>query len=196
MFTIGAGLGAGVFLDGALLRGQRGMTGEFGYLPAGPSGETVEELLSGNGLLRQARALRAKVNDAADVFAPACEALLAPVLERFDRSLVLTLTAATVAYEPTAIILGGGLSPAIARRLPVVRRRLGELVPAVPDLRLAELGDLSGTLGALAVGCQAAFGALGVSATDAAGLPPAAPLTRLWSGSTEVTPHVRRTSGR
>jgi predicted NBD/HSP70 family sugar kinase len=191
MFTIGAGLGAGVALDGALLRGRTGLTGEFGYLPAGPSGETVEELLSGTGLMRQATALRAGVSDAAEVFAPAAETLLAPVLERFDRALLLALTAATVAYEPEAIILGGGLSPAIARRLDVVRRRLGELVPATPDLRLAELGDLSGTLGALAVACQTAYEALGVSASDAASLPPAGPLARLWDDK-EAATHVRR----
>jgi predicted NBD/HSP70 family sugar kinase len=173
MFTMGAGLGAGIVLDGTLLRGRRGLVGEFGFLPIGPSGERVEDLLSGAGLLRQAQALRAEVTDAADVFAPAAADLLAPVLERFDRALVLALTAATVAYEPDAIIIGGGLSPAVARRLTVTRSKLAELVPVVPDLRLAELGDQSGTLGAFAVACQTAYVTLGMSESDAAGLPPA-----------------------
>jgi predicted NBD/HSP70 family sugar kinase len=173
MFTIGAGLGAGIVLDGALLRGQRGQTGEFGFLPIGPSGETVQDLLSGAGLLRQARALRAPVKDAADVFTPAMASLLDPVLERFDRALVLVLTAAAVAYDPDAIILGGGLSPAVIRRLEVTRGKLAALVPIAPDLRLAKLGDLSGTLGALAVACQTAYTGLGMSESDAAGLPAA-----------------------
>jgi predicted NBD/HSP70 family sugar kinase len=173
MFTIGAGLGAGIVLDGALLRGQRGQTGEFGFLPIGPSGETVQDLLSGAGLLRQARALRAPVKDAADVFTPAMASLLDPVLERFDRALVLVLTAAAVAYDPDAIILGGGLSPAVIRRLEVTRGKLAALVPIAPDLRLAKLGDLSGTLGALALACQTAYTGLGMSESDAAGLPAA-----------------------
>jgi predicted NBD/HSP70 family sugar kinase len=180
MFTIGAGLGSGAVLDGVLLRGRHGLTGEFGYLPAGPGGETVEDLLSGNGLLRQARALRVPVRDAAELFCTDAP-LLEPVLERFDRALVLALTAATVAYEPTAIILGGGLSPAIAKRLDMTRRRLAELLPdSPPDLRLAALGDLSGTLGALAVAYRIAYRALGISEYDADGLPSAAGLARLW----------------
>ena len=183
MFTMGAGIGSGVVLDGVLLRGRRGLTGEFGYLPIGPSGETVEDLLSGNGLLRQARALRAPVRDAADLFAADASDLLDPVLERFDRALMLVLTAATVAYEPAAVILGGGLSPAVAKRLDMIHRRLAELLPyPPPDLRLASLGDLSGTLGALAVAYQTAYQAVGITEADAAALPPAAALSRLWDG--------------
>jgi predicted NBD/HSP70 family sugar kinase len=181
MFTIGAGLGSGVVLDSVLLRGRRGLTGEFGFLPIGPSGETVEDLLSGVGLLRQARALRVPVRDAADLFAADAPDVLEPVLERFDRALVLALTAATVAYDPAAIILGGGLSPAVARRLDLTRRRLAELLPdPTPELRLASLGDLSGTLGALTVAYQTAYRTLGITESDAAGLPPAAALSRLF----------------
>jgi predicted NBD/HSP70 family sugar kinase len=181
MFTIGAGLGSGAVLDGVLLRGRRGLTGEFGFLPVGPSGETIEDLLSGNGLLRQARALRAPVSDAAGLFAADAPDLLEPLLERFDRALVLALTAATVAYEPDAVILGGGLSPAVARRLEKTSGLLAELLPnPPPDLRLASLGDLSGTLGALVVGYQTAYRALGIAAADAAGLPSADALSRLW----------------
>jgi predicted NBD/HSP70 family sugar kinase len=181
MFTIGAGLGAGVVLDGVLLRGRRGLTGEFGFLPAGPSGETVEDLLSAVGLVRQARALRTPVLDAADLFAADAPDVLEPVLSRFDRALVLALTAATVAYDPDAIILGGGLSPAVAKRLELTRQRLAELLPAPPpELRLASLGDLSGTLGALTVAYQNAYRALGMTESDAAGLPPAAALARLF----------------
>jgi predicted NBD/HSP70 family sugar kinase len=181
MFTIGAGLGAGVVLDGVLLRGRHGLTGEFGFLPIGPSGETVEDLLSAVGLLRQARALRAPVLEAADLFAADAPDVLEPVLSRFDRALVLALTAATVAYDPAAIIVGGGLSPAVAKRLDLTRQRLAELLPdPPPELRLASLGDLSGTLGALTVAYQSAYRALGMTESDAAGLPPAAALSRLF----------------
>jgi predicted NBD/HSP70 family sugar kinase len=190
MFTIGEGLGAGIALDGTLLRGRRGLTGEFGYLPTGPSGETVEDLLSGAGLLRQAQALRAPVSSAADVFAPAAAHLLAPVLERFDRALVLALVAVTVAYEPAMIILGGGLSPAIERRLPVTASRVADLLPAVPELRLASLGDLSGTLGALAIACQVIYRSLGMSEADAAALPRAEPIANRWESL-----EVHRTAG-
>jgi hypothetical protein len=88
-----------------------------------------------------------------------------------------------VAYEPAAVILGGGLSPAVAKRLDMTHRRLAELLPyPPPDLRLASLGDLSGTLGALAVAYQTAYQTVGIAEADAAGLPPAAALSRLWDG--------------
>jgi hypothetical protein len=52
----------------------------------------------------------------------------------------------------------------------------------------------SGTLGALAVACQTAYAALGVSAADAAGLPPAGALTRLWDDK-QAAPDIQRAAG-
>jgi predicted NBD/HSP70 family sugar kinase len=189
-FTIGTGLGAGVIVAGELLRGRRGQAGEFGYLPTGPSGETVEDLLSGTGLLRNARALRAPVRDVPDVFGSLAEELLDPVRERFDRALLLILTAATVAYDPEAIILGGGLTPVVAERLHDVRERLAAMVPVAPELRLASLGDLSGALGALAMASQLAYRALGVSERDAASLPP----VESFGALSAAGPVIRRAS--
>ena len=171
MLTIGAGVGGGVALDGRLLRGRRGMVGEFGYLPAGPSGELAEELLSGPGLIRRARAMGIVVAGAAEIFAARGPDRLDPLREQFDRALLLTLAAASAAYEPEAIIIGGGLSPVIATRLRDTGRRLQELLPAVPELRLAELGDLSGALGAVTAACQSAYAQLGMTEADAAALP-------------------------
>jgi predicted NBD/HSP70 family sugar kinase len=151
MLTLGAGLGGGVAFDGRLLRGRHGMVGEFGYLPAGPAGELAEELLSSTGLLRHARtvadALRGK-------------------REQFDRALLLVLTAASAAYEPEAIVIGGELAPLIVDRLPGIAGRLRAALPTSPDLRIAELGDRSGALGAVAAACQAAFVQLGITDAD------------------------------
>jgi hypothetical protein len=70
--------------------------------------------------------------------------------------------------------------------------RLNGLVPAAPELRLACLGDLSGALGALAVAFQTAYLALGVTEADVAGLPPAVPLSGLWSGGLSVDGALER----
>jgi predicted NBD/HSP70 family sugar kinase len=190
MFTIGTGLGAGVTLDGTtLVRGARGLTGEFGYLPTGPSGERAEELVSGSGVLAQAQALRADVLDAAEVFDGREAGLLAPVLERFDRGLELILIAAAVAYDPEAIIIGGGLSPAVARHLDRTRAALARRLPVPPDVRLTKLGDLAGTLGAVVAATQSAYQSLGVAEADAAALPPVTrELSRLWKGVVDVSP--------
>ncbi len=194
MFTIGTGVGAGVVLDGHLRRGRHGIVGEFGYLPAGPSGELIEALLSGSGLVSRARALGVRVESAAAVFAPDAPALLAPLREQFDHALLLALAAATVAYEPEAVIIGGRLSAAIAPRLQTARRRLRELVPAAPELLIAELGDLSGALGALAAACQEAYLALGVTAADAAGLPGSAAVAAIHHQLVEAMTDVHHAS--
>jgi len=189
MITIGTGLGSGVVLEGQLLRGRTGLIGEIGYLPAGPSGELTEELLSGSGLVRRARCLGAPVTSAQEIFAAAGPVQLSELREQFDRALLLALAAATVSYEPEAVIIGGGLSPAVSLRLDGVRQRLRELMPAVPDVRLAELGDLSGALGALAAACHTAYLGLGITDADAASLPSPAALRELeqsQSGEEEI----------
>ena len=147
------------------------MVGEFGYLPAGPSGELAEELLSGTGLLRRARALGVRLPEPSDIFAEDAPMLLAPLREQFYRALLLVLAAASTAYEPEAIVIGGGLLPVIAQRLPPIAARLRELLPAAPRLRLSLLGDRAGALGAVVAACQAGYAPLGISAEDAAGLP-------------------------
>ncbi len=179
MFTIGTGLGSGVVLDGHMQRGRTGLVGEFGFLPAGPSGELAEEMLSASGLMRRARCLGARVKTAQDVFAGTAPALLSPLREQFDRALLLLLAAATVAYEPEAVIIGGGLSPIVSARLGDVQQQLRELVPAVPEVRIAGLGDLSGAFGALAASCHVAYLSLGVTRDDAAGLPSATAMSEV-----------------
>jgi predicted NBD/HSP70 family sugar kinase len=186
MFTVGTGLGSGVALDGQLLRGRTGLVGEFGYLPVGPAGATAEEVLSGAGLMRRARALAAPVSAPQQIFAPHAPVALGELREQFDRALLLIMTAATVAYEPDAIIIGGGLTPVISARLDGVRQRLGELVPALPDLRLAELGNLSGALGAVAAACGTAYLGLGITGRDAAMLPTPAALEKLRRPESEA----------
>ncbi|MEA2974159.1 MAG: hypothetical protein QOG82_2617, partial [Actinomycetota bacterium] len=57
MLTVGAGLGAGVALDGRLLRGRNGLVGEFGHLPVGPLGTPLEHLVTGPGIMRRAAEL-------------------------------------------------------------------------------------------------------------------------------------------
>jgi predicted NBD/HSP70 family sugar kinase len=194
MFTIGTGVGAGVVLDGQLRRGRHGIVGEFGYLPAGPSGELIETLLSGSGLVSRARALGARVQSAADVFAADAPALVAPLREQFDHALLLAVTAATVAYEPEAVIIGGRLSAVIAPRLRNAKRQLRELVPAAPELLIAELGDLSGALGALAAACQETYLALGVTEADATGLPGSAAVAAIRHQLVEAMPDVHHAS--
>jgi predicted NBD/HSP70 family sugar kinase len=147
MFTVGAGLGAGVALDRRLFHGRTGLVGEFGHLPAGPLGTSLEKVMSGPGILDRALELGMRFDNPADVF-HSSDPRLIPVKQHIEQALLIILTAAVVAYEPEVIILGGGISHALERDLEQLNHRLRAIVPAAAPVELSELGDLSGALGA------------------------------------------------
>jgi predicted NBD/HSP70 family sugar kinase len=171
MLTIGTGLGAGVAVNGQLLLGRGGLVGEFGYLPAGPKGESLESLVAGTGLVRQARALGAGITSAEELFRVPRPGRTARVRSRFRHALLLLLTTAVISYDPEAIVIGGGIAAAIAPDLDGIQRQLRDLLPSAPDVVLSDLGGLSGAFGALAAACQAVYVDLGVDAAAAAALP-------------------------
>ncbi|KAB1905046.1 ROK family transcriptional regulator [Micromonospora tulbaghiae] len=171
MLTIGAGLGAGVAIDRRLFRGRSGLVGEFGHLPAGPLGAPLERIISGSGILARARELGLSFDNAADVFRSA-DPRLAPVRQYVEQALLVILTAAVVAYEPEVIVLGGGISHALTPDLVRLRGRLHEIVPAAEaTVHGAELGDLSGALGAVVAALHTAYRRLGLAEADLARVP-------------------------
>jgi predicted NBD/HSP70 family sugar kinase len=170
MFTVGAGLGAGVALDRRLFRGRSGLVGEFGHLPAGPLGTSLEQLISGPGILHRTRELGLRFDNPADVFRSA-DPRLAPVKQQVQQALLVVLTAAVVAYEPEVIVLGGGISHALEPDLGQLGSRLREIMPAAPPVHSAELGDLSGALGAVVAALHTAYRRLGLADLDLTEVP-------------------------
>lgn len=168
MFTVGAGLGAGVALDRRLFRGRSGLVGEFGHLPVGPLGSSLEQLISGPGILNRTRELGLHLDNPADVFRSTDPRLIA-VKQHVEQALLIILTAAVVAYEPEVIVLGGGISHALEPDR--LGSRLREILPAAPCIQSAELGDLSGALGAVVAALHTAYGRLGLADVDLAHVP-------------------------
>ncbi|SDZ00037.1 Sugar kinase of the NBD/HSP70 family, may contain an N-terminal HTH domain [Micromonospora pattaloongensis] len=168
MFTVGAGLGAGVALERRLFRGRSGLVGEFGHLPAGPLGSALEQLISGPGILSRSRELGLHFDNPADVFRSTDPRLVA-VRQHVEQALLIVLTAAVVAYEPEVIVLGGGISHALEPER--LGARLRDILPAAPGVQSAELGDLSGALGAVVAALHTAYGRLGLADSDLAHVP-------------------------
>jgi predicted NBD/HSP70 family sugar kinase len=161
MFTVGAGLGAGVALDRRLFHGSTGLVGEFGHLPAGPLGTSLEQLISGPGILSRARELGLPFDNPADVF-HSTDPRLSPVKQHIEQALLIVLTAAVVAYEPDVIILGGGISHALEPGLERLNERLRGIVPTAAAVLSTELGDLSGALGAVVAALHTTYRRLGL----------------------------------
>ncbi|MFI6601211.1 ROK family protein [Nonomuraea sp. NPDC050536] len=158
MLTIGTGLGASVFLNGAPLPGRTGAVGEFGTLPYGQG--TLEDAIAGVGLSRAAAELGLTIED---VFVTEA---LSPVRESARRALAVALQAVTIAYEPEVIVLGGGISPSLEPWCAGLRAGLAEVTPEPPEVVTSALGDPAGAIGALVAALQKAYEVIGAGAVQ------------------------------
>jgi len=147
MLLIGAGLGAALAIEGRVLRGRHGLVGEFGQLPVGPFGAPLEHMVTGPGILRRAEEAGIALRAPEELFSgsPRVAALRA----RFDSALGIVLTAVAVSCEPEVVVLGGGIATSLAPHLPGYREELAASLRVAPELRLAELQDRSGAVGAM-----------------------------------------------
>lgn len=175
--SLGAGIGAGVVLDGRLYRGTRHAAGEVGYVIPGArflgrsydiygplEGEagyegivrrTLERLARGEpSCLAAARgnghsgAHRLAVSDVLHAARAGDGVALAVLAETVD---YLTIAAANLAciIDPQRIILGGEMAEFGDLLLEPIRKRLHGLVPAEPELVLSELKIDAPILGAV-----------------------------------------------
>ena len=111
--NLGTGLGAGVVVDGAIVRGQTGAAGEIGHLcfdPSGPRCECgmtgcIELFASGSGLLRASGGA-----SLSELFASAHhDPAHSKVVDRFSAALAEAIRIAAQTYDPDVVALGGGV---------------------------------------------------------------------------------------
>lgn len=164
---LGTGVGAGVAIDGRAWAGHQGIAGEWGHSPA-PAiegdeavvrmrcwcgrGECNETLLSGPGLAADhARHGGAAIDAPAIVCAAAAgEAAAAASLDRYRERLARALAQIINVLDPSAIVLGGGMSNIEALYEDVPRRWAPHVFSdtVTTPLRRAQHGDSSGVRGA------------------------------------------------
>jgi predicted NBD/HSP70 family sugar kinase len=150
LFTIGAGLGAGVAIEGRIFRGSTGIVGEYGSLAIAGDGAPLEDLLTTTGILRMARLHGASIDSAESLFLPSSDPAIIAVRAQFEGALVTAITASVVSVDPGVVVLGGSIAPALAGMTERLEQRVSEVVGVQPNIRLAEQGDLAGALGAAA----------------------------------------------
>ena len=137
--TLGTGIGGALVIDNKVFRGQNGMAGEFGHMQVVPDGHRCEcgnrgcweQYASGNALVRDARELvladspvahdlKARVGgDVTRLTGPlvteaaqAGDPLAVELLTDIGTWLGVGLAGMTAAFDPSAIIVGGGVSAA------------------------------------------------------------------------------------
>lgn len=162
IMTVGAGLGAAVAIDDHIIRGRRGIVGEFGHMLVGPLGSRLETLVTGPMLMARAAQLGTPIESPSELFDADVPRELAPLVMQFDNALLVALTALIVSIDPEVVVIGGGIAKSLASRFDryerELERNLGFRVPLVA----AELGDFSGAIGAAVSGLQSVYRELGV----------------------------------
>jgi glucokinase len=183
LVTLGTGIGAGLVVDGRVVRGWNGMAGEPGHTMVDPTGPPCpcgrrgcwERYASGAGLARMARdaaeAGRLDVGVAPaeirgeDVVAaardgdPAAQALL----DDFAWWTAVGVANLVAVLDPEIVVLGGGLIDAAELWLDETRRRLPELLVAsdhrhLPPIEAARHGGHAAALGAALLAAEPPLG--------------------------------------
>ncbi len=169
--TMSSGIGAGVYVDGQILRGWDGNAGEVGHLTLDPTGTMTcgcgapghwEAYCSGENIPRYAEYLhRTEGYDtemdlseasAANVFAAHDDELADAVIDRIAHWNTLGIANLVNAYAPLVVSVGGAVALNNANRvLDPVRERFDEYVVGnVPEIRTTSLGEAVVVKGALA----------------------------------------------
>jgi predicted NBD/HSP70 family sugar kinase len=145
---VSSGLGGGLVIDGAYVRGAAGRSGELGFMrvagPDGP-GEQIQTLVSLSGLARHLATKRFKLSDVMGDYTPApkLDACVAEWIEQAATQLCGPLDAVNCLINPAMVLMGG--------RLP------GRLVEQLADRTNALLRDHAGQLPTLAPVARAAL---------------------------------------
>lgn len=131
---LGAGLGAGLFLGGALQRGSRGLAGEIGHLRA-PGGDDLTRTLARLGLRGDSSSdYGLDVNVARELFSrPELPATARAALD----SLAIAIANMVTLLNSSAVVLGGPLADVTAL--------VDHLSAAIPGLSLDQVDVVVGT---------------------------------------------------
>jgi predicted NBD/HSP70 family sugar kinase/biotin operon repressor len=159
------GIGAGVVLDGELLRGTRGFAGELGHVPVQPDGPRcacggsgcLEQYAGEAALLRAAgisvRGAGGRTAALARLRARAADGDEAALraLRRAGRALGIALAGAANLLDPRAVLLGGALTGLAPWLLPALEGELRQRTTtpgAVPEVAVSAVGGDAPSLGA------------------------------------------------
>jgi glucokinase len=179
--TVGTGIGGGVVIGGEMLRGAYGVAAELGHMRVVPGGHRcgcgsrgcLEQYASGRALVREARAQAESGSIAAAQMLSVCgitdpgeltgpmitEAAMAgdpcavELLEDLGRWLGEGLASLATMFDPTLIVIGGGVSAAKDLLMKSAEVAFEKVLPAKsnrphPAFTLAELGNDAGLIGA------------------------------------------------
>jgi len=159
--ALGTGIGAGLIVNGALLRGMSGAAGELGYLPFGADPFEAESLRVGafervtatHGIRSAYKAATGQALDVPAIFSAAAEgdAAAQAVLDEVARQMARAVATLGAVIAPETVILGGsiGARPEI---IAATKAELERCFPFPIQVVPSALGDHAALSGAVAIG--------------------------------------------
>jgi len=161
LLTLGTGIGGGFILNGNLYRGSTGTGGELGHLsiyangvpcPCGNRG-CFERYCSASSLMKSLPEYSAK-----EIFSRAAEQPFKSLISQFMADFSVGLTSIANVFDPSLILLGGGLSQGVSQYLDQlqtwVQKNAFPAVGANVSIAMTEHLNLSGALGAACIALE------------------------------------------
>ncbi|GAA4827066.1 ROK family protein [Algivirga pacifica] len=162
--TIGTGIGGAIVLDDQLYRGEKGIAAEFGHIPIVPDGRPCtcgnkgcfEQYASTTALVREVQSIvQQKEIDGRWIFQQAqlgnqqCQ----EAIDQWVKNIAIGLTTLTYIFNPSLIVIGGGISAQGESLMQQIQEHLQEmLMPSFYKglkVRSASCGNTAGMLGAV-----------------------------------------------
>lgn len=160
--TLGTGIGGGVISGGRIVRGAHSAGGELGHVPVEFGGAPcacgstgcLEAYASATGILRMAREAGVAAASTKQVYqlAAAGDPAAVAVTQRAARYLAQGIVAMVAAFDPQAVLIGGGVSQAGDLLFAPLRQHLEghPFVRGRCEVRPCALGPDAGVIGAAA----------------------------------------------
>jgi predicted NBD/HSP70 family sugar kinase len=165
--SIGAGIGAGIIIDGALYRGSNEASGEIGSMLPGREflGKdfsefgALETMASGIGITERAKEVLKSQRDpstltnlwAGDVFLAARQGQdwARIIVDETVDYLAVAVANLAVSFDPEMIVLGGSVTHAADLFIEPILQRLQGCIPLIPELVVSTLGRRAVAMGAI-----------------------------------------------
>ena len=157
--TYGTGVGGAIIRDHKIYTGHSGVAGEMGHMVTHKGGRLCgcgnrgcyEQYASTTALVRSAKRLYPSIENAKNIFdIPQQDPALKRVIRSWENEIVAGLLTLTYIFNPSCMVLGGGVMEQESVLEQVRRRFYKSVIPTFSgvDILSAELGNNAGMFGA------------------------------------------------